>query len=523
MTLKKLFSLAVLFFFYVSHAQKIDVQHYRFELELSDVSDTIKGKATVTVTFLEQASMLQLQLKSVDRGKGMIGYRALEKGNTLSSAHSKDTFSIFLPTPARRNETRTFDILYMGIPADGLIISKNKWGDRTFFADNWPNRARHWLPCHDVPGDKASVEFVVTAPVYYNVVANGLQVEETVLDKGRKRTHWREEVPLPTKVMAVGVAKFAAGRLDSAGCVPVTAWVYPQDREKGFYDYALAVDILKFFSDYIAPYPYKKLANVQSKTIFGGMENAGTIFYAEETVTGKRRSEDLIAHEIAHQWFGDMVTEKSFAHLWLSEGFATYLADVYIEKKWGKDSMQRRLQKEREAVLKFSRTNNKPVVDSTSDLMDLLNANSYQKGAWVLHMLRNTVGDTVFQKIIRSYYQQYKGSNADTRDFQAIAEKVTGKSWQSFFDQWLYQPGIPKISVHWQYVNNKMVLNIEQKGAGKYAFPLQLAFVDANGKQVLQQFMVTPEPNVFSVPLTAKPSKIILDPNSTLLFEEVIK
>ncbi|MBD0368872.1 MAG: M1 family peptidase, partial [Flavisolibacter sp.] len=221
MTLKKLFSLAVLFIFYVSYAQKIDVQHYRFELELSDASDTIKGKATVTVTFLEQASMLQLQLKSVDRGKGMIGYRALEKGNTLSSAHSKDTFSIFLPTPARRNETRTFDILYMGIPADGLIISKNKWGDRTFFADNWPNRARHWLPCHDVPVDKASVEFVVTAPVYYNVVANGLQVEQTVLDKSRKRTHWQEEVQLPTKVMAVGVAKFAARRLDSAGCVPV--------------------------------------------------------------------------------------------------------------------------------------------------------------------------------------------------------------------------------------------------------------------------------------------------------------
>src|SRR5207249_666261 len=126
---------------------------------------------------------------------------------------------------------------------------------------------------------------------------------------------------------------------DSPKNIPVSAWVYPQDSAKGFYDYALATEILKFYANYIAPYPYKKLANVQSKTIFGGMENASAIFYAENSVNGERTSEDLLAHEIAHQWFGDMASETSFEHLWLSEGFATYFTDLYFEKKYGKEAM----------------------------------------------------------------------------------------------------------------------------------------------------------------------------------------
>src|SRR5579875_2412159 len=136
-----------------------------------------------------------------------------------------------------------------------------------------------------------------------------------------------------------------------------------------------------------------------------------------------------------------MASEKSFAHLWLSEGFATYLTDYYIENKYGKDSANKRLQKERQQVIAFDENNNHAVVDSTTDLMSLLNPNSYQKGAWVLHMLRNEVGDVIFQKILQTYYQQYKGSNAETRDFESVAEKVSGKDLKWFFDEWLYQPG----------------------------------------------------------------------------------
>jgi aminopeptidase N len=297
--------------------QPIDVQHYRFELELSDHSDAIVGKATIKVSFLQPVSQLVLDLGSVEEDKGMQAFSVLEEGNAkpLAFHHRNNQLFINLNNPSKEKETRTFTIQYMGTPKDGLVISKNMYGDRTFFGDNWPNRAHEWIPCHDTPSDKASVEFIVTAPSHYSVIANGLLVQEKILPGNKKITSWKEELPIPTKVMVIGAAKFAVRRVDSSYSVPVTAWVYPQDSAKGAYDYAVADDILKFYSNYIGPYPYKKLANVQSKTIFGGMENANAIFYAEHTVTGKRNTEDLIAHEIVHQWFGNTATEKHFSHL----------------------------------------------------------------------------------------------------------------------------------------------------------------------------------------------------------------
>jgi aminopeptidase N len=371
-----------------------------------------------------------------------------------------------------------------------------------------------------VPSDKASVEFIVTAPAQYRVISNGLLVEEKNIDASRKRTHWKEDTPIPTKVMVIGVAHFAVTRVDSAYRVPVTAWVYPQDSAKGAYDYALADDILGYMESYVAPYPYKKLANVQSKTIFGGMENASAIFYAENTVTGNRSSEALLAHEIAHQWFGNTATEKSFTHLWLSEGFATYFTDLYIEQKYGADSFQKRLQDERQEVLQFGRVSNQPVVDSTSSYMDLLNANSYQKGSWVLHMLRRAIGDTAFKKSIRAYYNQYKNSNADTRDFEAVVEQTSGAKLDTFFRQWLYQPGAPRLDVRWRSQPTKAIeVNVLQQSKTLYQLPLEIGVVYKDGTQDVQRITVSKAAEAFQIPVKEKPVKVILDPNTNLLFE----
>ncbi len=355
-----------------------------------------------------------------------------------------DKLILHFNSNAAVGEKASFVISYKGIPADGLIISRNKYGHRTFFADNWPNRGHNWLPCNDVVFDKASVEFIITAPSHYQVVANGIQVEETNLAGDRKLTAWREEVPISTKVMVIGVADFAvnlSAMID--GCLPVYSWVYPENRDKGFYDYAQAADILPYFIKHVGPYGFKKLANVQSKTIFGGLENASTIFYAENSITGTRRSESLLVHEISHQWFGDMATEKNFSHLWLSEGFATYFTILYLQDRYGNDTATAMLKQDRDEVIAFARGSNKPVVDTTSDYMQLLDANSYQKGGWVLHMLHHQLGDSAFWKSIQLYYATYAGKTADTEDLEKIFEKVTGKDLHQFFQQWLYQPGLP--------------------------------------------------------------------------------
>lgn len=500
----------------------VDVLHYKYEIELSDKSDTIKGTAYITVHFVQQADGLTLDLKPVSpaNGKGMSVNQVRDDSARLGRVEFRnDKIKLFSNGLIKAGEIHTYMIRYEGIPADGLIISKNKFGKRTFFADNWPNRASHWIPCVDDPADKASVEFIVTAPAHYKIVSNGVLVRDEKLPGDKQLSHWKEDIPLPTKIMVIAAADFAVKTEGTVQNIPVSTWVFEQNARDGFRDYAPAVEILAFMIDYIGPFPYNKLANVQSKTIFGGMENASVIFYAEETVNGKQDQHTLIAHEIAHQWFGDMVTEKKFAHLWLSEGFATYLAVYFNEKKFGLDKAKELLEEDRAQAIAFSRMTSQPVVDTVSSFMELLNANSYQKGCWVLHMLRRETGDSAFRKGIQSYYTGYAGKNADTRDLQHVFEKVTGKDLSVFFHQWLYTPGIPKLDIQWKYNEAKKTLDvtITQLQKNVFIFPLEL-LVDPSSKTI-KKIKVSKSTETFSIPLDKKPTRIKADPEVNLLFE----
>ena len=283
-------SLAAAFLFASLSAQAqvpgatIDVQHYNFALQLTDADNAIKGQATVAIRFVKDATSFSLDLvKKNSTGKGMLVSAVTENGKQLRFVQDSDAVKIY--AAAKLNSIHNYKISYAGIPADGLIISTNNFGHRTFFGDNWPNRAHNWLPCVDAPADKASVDFVVTAPDHYEVISNGLKIKEQVLPGHLKLTHWHEATVLPTKVMVIGVAKFAIDHPGDVNKIPVYTYVFPDSKEAGFKSYAVAKEILPFFIERVGPFSYEKLANVQSKTIFGGMENASAIFYFEESVT----------------------------------------------------------------------------------------------------------------------------------------------------------------------------------------------------------------------------------------------
>ncbi|MGB3006140.1 MAG: M1 family metallopeptidase, partial [Chitinophagaceae bacterium] len=507
----------------VKAQRNIDVLHYKYEIELNDNTDTIKGRATIFLKFLQQSETILLDFNTaIKNAKGMLAYPYLLNGNTLPGSSSPGKLLLKLPIVFKESDTLSVIIEYKGIPSDGLIISKNQFGKRTFFADNWPNRAHNWIPCVDDPADKAAVEFIVTAPSHYQVVSNGLQIEESNLPGNKKLTHWKEDVPLPTKVMVIAAADFAVNYAGEVNCVPVFSWVFPENKQEGFYDYAPAKEILSYYINYIGPYAYKKLANIQSKTRFGGMENASAIFYAEQTVTGTRQEEELISHEIVHQWFGNMATEKSFAHLWLSEGFATYLTHVFIESKYGTDSLNKEMQYDREIVIDFVNNSKRPVVDSTSDYMSLLNANSYKKGSWVLHMLRRELGDSVFQKSIRQYYAAYAGKNADTRDVQKIFEEVSGKDLSNFFQQWLYIGENPKLDITWKYIQKekKIQVTVLQTQQGVvFNLPLDFEITFTDGKKIIKQILLDNQSIKADWPVNSKPVTLKSDPYVSLLFE----
>jgi aminopeptidase N len=502
----------------------IDVIHYSFSIEVSDSSDRVKGHAVITAQLPENSTSFYLQLRSRNEtGRGMIVQAVQLEGKPIAFTHARDSILITLPFPSKINDTLHFSVDYEGVPEDGLIIARNKFGDRTFFADNWPDRAHHWIPCIDRPIDKASFEFIVTAPAKYSVVSNGTRVQQTDLPGNRKMTHWVESIPLSTKIMVIGIARFAIKTFpDSPAGTPVSAWSYPQDSSRTFQNFSASTSILRFLSNYIGPYPYEKLANVQSKTIFGGMENASAIFYDENLSAATESIEGLLSHEIVHQWFGDMASEKSFAHLWLSEGFATYLTHVYMESKYGAARMKQEMSEDRISVIEFSKTSPQPVVDSISPFRRLLNPNSYQKGGWVLHMLRRQLGDTVFHRIIRRYYATFAGRNADTRDFQVVCEQESGKKLDVFFRQWLYTRGQPRLSVQWTYdeKKRKIQLNISQLQPSVFEFPLDIEIRFRTGRSRVETVQVTGMNQTLSIPSNQRPLKIVLDPRVSLLFEE---
>lgn len=511
----------------------IDIQHYVFRLQLEDETNLIKGEASVTVRFTDSGlDTFELDLIGQAGGGGTgMQVTAVRHGQTSAPyVHQDNRLQIKLDQPSVIDDERTYTISYEGVPADGLIISTNKFGERTFFGDNWPNRARHWLPTVDHPADKATVEFVVSAPEHYDIVSNGTLVSNVDIPGPLRVTHWQTTAPIPTKVMVIGAAEFEVEQSGIYEGIPVESWVYPQDRQKGFFDFELAPDILAYFGERIGSFPFAKLANVQSTTRYGGMENAGAIFYHENAVTGTRRSERLLAHEIAHQWFGDSVTEGDWHHIWLSEGFATYLTNLYTEDKYGREAMKSFMAIEKDQVLAFHKSRpHAAVVDTTVvDLNELLNANTYQKGAWVLHMLRYTVSDDTFWRGLQLFFDTYRDGNALTGDFQRVMEEVSGKDLDWFFEQWVHRPDFPILEAMWTYDKTTDSLTIRvvqvQKGGEALRLPLEI-LIDRTGQKesILEVLHLDEREESFTIRLDEEPGEIILDPNAWLLMESSVR
>jgi aminopeptidase N len=302
----------------------LDIQSYDLIISISDSNDLITVTEKIEVKFLitDSSFYLDLENQSSD-GKGMKILNIVENNEVVNYTHIDS--KVILRKPFKKGELNTYTIQYEGIPTDGLVISKNKFGDRTFFGDNWPNRAQKWIACVDHPSDKAFVSYHIESPDHYEIIANGEKVSEKQISKNRKIVEYSSKEIIPTKVMVFAAANFEIEELGTRNNTPLSSWVYPQNKEAGFYDFSVTLEILTFFTDHFGEFPFEKLANVQSTTRFGGMENASCIFYDENSIDGKRGNEKTIAHEIAHQWFGNSATELDWRHIWLSEGFATHL------------------------------------------------------------------------------------------------------------------------------------------------------------------------------------------------------
>jgi aminopeptidase N len=448
--------------------------------------------------------------------------------------------TIPLPKGVGTDDTLSLVVRYRGTPDDGLILRNNVHGRPAAFVDNWPNRTRFWLPSVDHPSDKATASITIHAPEAWDVVATGALLEAPGLappaaDGVPRRTwRWRTDVEVspynlvfgatqmdvvPLGLAACGLAP-ASPRAD--GCVEVTAWLFAEDTSQASSSFGRSAEMVDFYSELVGPFAFEKLAHVQSATRFGGMENASAIFYTEQGLASGRDMEGTVAHETAHQWFGGHVTQVDWPELWLSEGFATYFGHLFFEHADGVGVFRARMEESRRSYLESDVTGDAVIDRDETDLFELLNANNYPKGGWILHMLRGLVGDEVFFSGIRRYYEGFSGRNASSDDLRDVMEAVSGQDLAWFFGQWLEHPGYPVLSVgsEWDSAANEVVVTITQVQADAwpaFRFPLLIESVLPGGARERSRVEMVGRTGTFRLPLSEEPEALTVDPDGWLL------
>jgi aminopeptidase N len=506
----------------------IDVLDYDVRLVLPDTGAFLRGD--VTVTARRAASVGRLRLDLVDSLRVRAVY---VNGERVRASHASNSLDV--PLPASGGDTVRVRIVYDGRVSDGLVVRKDDKGRWTWFGDNWPDRTRQWLPAIDHPSDKATVSWTVRAAEGNVVVANGAPLGANHITAGGRRlleTRWRETKPIPPYLMVIAAGPMirydlqstTCHRGEAGDCVQQSVYVMPENRRWLPGIFAVTDKIMGLFERLVAPFPYEKLAHLQSSTRFGGMENASAIFYDGKLFSDERVTDGLLAHEMAHQWFGDAVTEREWGHLWLSEGFADYFAALWDLQARGDSGYKATLDSMRATVLADSVVTRRPVIDTAqTDLMALLNANSYDKGAFVLSMLHRQLGDSAFFRGVRSYYLAHRHGNAVSDDLRVELERSSGRSLGQFFDQWLRRPGWAEPAIGWAYdaaTGTVSVFAVQEGRFGAYALSLPVDVTDAdNARHHL--IVDLPAAARATVPLPGhfprRPASLDFDPDSTLL------
>jgi aminopeptidase N len=546
----------------------VSIQHYVFALTLSDATDEIVGEATVTVGFTRDGlTTFFLDLASAAAGKGMTVTAVLADDVPVAYRHADNHLNITLARATRAGEWHRFTIRYHGVPADGLRTGVNKYNERCFFSWNWPDKAREWLPMIDHPSAKATSEFVITAPQRYSVIANGLLQEETVLGDGRKLTHWKQSVPIASWLNAIGVEEFAVHHGGMVKGVELQTWVSHQDLATGIARFeATARRSIEFYSEAIGPYSYEKMASVSAPFNGGATEHASEVFYGDGGIRagvvpgaaagrgggaggrggaaaggrggaggggragaligggGAGGSGGVISHEIAHQWFGDAVTESDWDDAWLSEGFATYFALLYDEHYVGRDQFINGVKGMFQRARAAEAQSKLPLVhENISDLRGVIPQLVYQKGGSVLQMLRGQVGTPGFWTGIREYYRHHRDGNASSDDLRRAFEQTSGQDLQWFFSQWLHWTTTPALDGGWSYdaAAKKIIIDLAQTQQGNpFRLPLEIGIAsDSTNALRIEKIELTQARQRFEIPADRAPKDLTLDPNTWVMMD----
>ena len=522
-----------------------DVKHVKLEIELDFERETVSG--TVYTTF----SALYEQVKTVafDAIDLNISKVTLADGKQLAYHTNANQLIVTLDPPYQHGEEFIVAVTYAAHPRTGLHFIKPAAEDPTRPVQVWtfgqPRYHSHWFPCHDAPNDRATTEMLVTVPAQFLTVSNGNLL--SVTEHGKTKTHhWRHDIPHAMYLLSLVVCDFAVIE-DSYNGKPVTYYVRKDRKDDAVLYMGKTPEMMRFFSEYTGvEYPYDKYAQTVVEVYTGAMEHTTCTTHGFTLFVDERASLDMgaeyravVAHELAHQWFGDLVTCRDWPNGWLNEGFATYFEELWNEHDLGTDFFKQSMLTLKKGYLSEDREYRRPIVyhiyhDHGFELFD---RHMYNKGGWVLHMLRHQLGEATFKRAVKAYLERYREKEVITADLERTLEEVTGRSLGRFFQQWVYSGGYPAFEVNYSWDSEHNLAKVKIKQTQKvdeltpcFVTPVDLAFTipvsdeaqrESGETRTIPLHIVVGEDGQveqsFYMPLEREPVMVRFDPDSWLL------
>ncbi len=459
--------------------QKIDISYYKLDLEILIDERIIGGTLVVRGHFrTDQPDLIELDLSSamsVDSVKFF--------GEVWPFEHDNHILKIpTLQITMHGGYDFSVEIFYGGTPIPSGFGSFNfdtYNGEDHVWTLSEPYGARDWWPCKDDPSDKAdSMDIIISLPDDQIPVSNGLLINEVEIGDGKKKYHWKEKYPISTYLVSITTYpyRFWSDNYISPqnDTMPIDFYVYPNHYDMTYNNYLKTKEMITIFSEKFGEYPFinEKYGHVEFNRA-GGMEH--------QTISSMGgHSEWLIAHELAHQWWGNLVTCASFNHIWLNEGFARFGEALWQEEKYGVGAY-------RDFWSAHAYYGPGTVyVENPTSTSEIFNGNlSYNKAGWVLHMLRGILGDSIFFDVLKSYAtnDSLAYNAVTTEKFQNVSEYISGLELDYFFDQWIYGEGYPKYSIDWEInKNSELIVNIQQVQKTQYfKMPINLQLLLPDG------------------------------------------
>ncbi|MFB0515749.1 MAG: M1 family aminopeptidase [Candidatus Neomarinimicrobiota bacterium] len=522
-----------------------DLQHLKLDISFDHAEGKVMGTATTTLAPINDGltrvvfDAVDLSIESVALKVDVAIETTSKRGHRpLAYSVENGQLIINLDKAYASSEPIILEVAYQARPRKGLYFVRpdEAYPDKPWqiWSQGEMEESRYWFPCYDAPNDQMTTEMIVTVPEGQLAISNGelLDVRRNE-NTGTVTYRWRENVPHVTYLVSVVVGEFAEVRDEWEG-IPVFYYVEPRYRDKAERSFAKTPDIIGYYSEMIGiRYPYEKYAQTTiADFIWGGMENISATTLTENTLHDERAQLDvssagLVAHELAHQWWGDLLTVKNWNHIWLNEGFATYFDALYVEHDKGRQEFILRLDGYRRAYLaEDSRQYRRPIVTNRyEDPEQMFDRHSYQKGALVLHMIRTLLGDELWWKAIRHYGRTHTGHTVETNDFKQAIEDATGRSLEGFFDQWIYHGGHPEYAVSWKWDRKRQAVALEVKQVQTvdqltplFQMPIEAAVTGDFGSETFI-IQVEKAEEIFYLPVPSKPSRVEFDPNDHVLKE----